>query len=90
MSEQTQAPKANAAAARGRDPESDNAVEEVRYDRDYLVSHSRALLRSESIIVAGALAETPNRKTFTLKDAEKHVKEFLKAPIPHDNEEATG
>lgn len=60
--------------------------EEPRYDADYLVSHSRALTGSIPSIVAGALA-TSRRKTHTVEEARRLIREFQKQPVEHAGSE---
>lgn len=73
-------PKANRAAAEARRPDAENAVEEVRYDAEYLQRNARSLLRSRPSVVAAALSVKRN-KTFTLEQAEKLVTDHLKEPV---------
>lgn len=77
-------PKAAKAAAAAQAPEAESPVDEVRYDADQLVVAARALLNSRPDVVAGALAAKPERKTFTLAEAEVLVKEHLDRELPAD------
>lgn len=63
-------------------PRADTATakEEARYDAEYLERNARSLLSTRPQLVAGALA-TQKRKTFTLVEAEKAVKEYVKRPV---------
>lgn len=79
-----QKPKAakTAAAAHSRgDASPQEAAESRRYEREYLIEMGGALLNTEPPIVAGALALKPDRKEFTLVEAEDLVKTFIKRPI---------
>lgn len=74
-------PKADKTAAEGRPSQSGapDKPEVTRYDHEYLISHARALLRSDGSIVAGALAD--QKKTLTLEEAEAAVTAYLKRPV---------
>jgi hypothetical protein len=78
----TDRPKASTQQPRAADPEAENPVEEVRYDRDQLVTASAALLNSRPDVIAGALALAPaGRKTFTLAEAEELAREYTDREI---------
>lgn len=77
------APRADRRTARDHAPDAENPVEEARFHADEIIDHSRAYLRSDPHVVAGALAAN-GKKTFTLKEAEDAVKDFLSREIPVD------
>lgn len=79
----TDKPKAAAATAEAQHPDKEDAVEEVRYEREQLIDASLALLNSRPDVIAGALALAPaGRKTFTLAEAEELAREYNEREIP--------
>lgn len=71
----TETPKAAAKTAEEQHPDKGkDAVEEARYSVEELVGSGIALLNTDPSLVAGALAQKPERKTFSLAEAEALVK----------------
>lgn len=76
-------PKASSEAAQKRkaDATAKEAIEEVRYDAEYLERNRRSLLNvNEPGVVAGALSSS-DRKTHTLSEAQALVEEYIKRPV---------
>jgi hypothetical protein len=85
--------KADAAADKPRPSQSspEREPEERRFSSEDLQADSRMRLGVSPAVVAGALA-TESNQTFTLKQAEQAVNEFLKRPVEreiYDPEAAT-
>lgn len=77
-------PRAHKAAAASGNPDAANPVEEVRYSREQLVEGGVAFLGTAPMYVAGALEAEPNRKTFTVAEAEALTKEYMKREVAPD------
>lgn len=80
-------PKAQRTAPQSQNPETENPVEEVKYEAAYLQTNARSLLRTSPFLVAGALA-AERKKNFTLEEAEGLVRDYVKRPVEHAAAEA--